>query len=118
MKGLEGQPQEDFTKYRIPVNANFRNIAQFCVFFTITYTPQNIQYIEIISGIVSYWLNRLTQIKKSNTFSPFFANFVLQTQKKKINGILPPSGVTRSMGLLGSDSKIRFLTSTSSWSSE
>lgn len=43
------------TVYRI--NANFRNIAQFCVFFTITYTPQNIQYIEIISGIVSYWLN-------------------------------------------------------------
>lgn len=90
----------------------------FAFFFMITYTPQNIQYIEIISGIVSYWLNQLTQIKKSNTFSPFFANFVLQTQKKKINGILPPSGVTRSMGLLGSDSKIRFLTSTSSWSWE
>lgn len=63
------------------IPSNFHDLI--FAFFTITFTSQNIQYTEIISGQVFFAIRNflncskwLMQIKKVTHFPPFFTNFV------------------------------------------
>lgn len=63
------------------IPSNFHDLI--FAFFTITFTSQNIQYTEIISGQVFFAIRNflncskwLMQMKKVTHFPPFFTNFV------------------------------------------
>lgn len=77
------------TSHRI--SGNLRNDLILAI-FAITFTLQNIQYADILFGIVCYWRNFLnckkclTHIKMFHIFT-IFANFVIHEK----NGTLTPS---------------------------